>query len=84
MAAISDRRYMNRAEYSTQCKYDSICTDISAYLMLQQVSVYSLQLYAYVFSHRSTLIQDIQHGNRGCENTQDGMKKSHLLLAAAP
>lgn len=31
--------------------------------------------------NRSTLIQDIQHGNRGCESTQDGAYKSHLLLA---
>ncbi|XP_054456416.1 semaphorin-4G-like isoform X1 [Anoplopoma fimbria] len=28
----------------------------------------------------STLIQDIQQGSRGCENTQDGTQKSHLQL----
>uniref|UniRef100_H3CTC4 Semaphorin 4G n=1 Tax=Tetraodon nigroviridis TaxID=99883 RepID=H3CTC4_TETNG len=30
-------------------------------------------------ANRSTLIQDIQLGNRGCVNTQKGMKKSRLL-----
>lgn len=47
----------------------------SAYIVSQQV-------YSEQSLYRSTLIQDIQHGNRGCANTNDGMKKSHppLLL----
>lgn len=43
----------------------SFCSLLNVYLSLHS-------------SHRSTLIQDILRGNRGCENTQKGTKKSHL------
>lgn len=33
-------------------------------------------------SHRASLIQDILRGNRGCENVEDGRKKSRPLFAA--
>lgn len=53
-----------------------------------QPSIYCFNLHFYdrfvlincLSSHRSTLIQDIQRGNSGCKNLNDGRNKYPLQL----